>query len=44
MVSWGLTRFRWAISGNAVARMTPIMSVDFNLFMVLLMVSLVIYG
>jgi uncharacterized membrane protein len=44
MVSWGLMRFRWAISGNAVARITAIMSVDFNLFMVFLMVLLVDYG
>jgi uncharacterized membrane protein len=44
MVSWGLMRFRWAISGNALAMIMAIMSVDFNLFMVFFMVSLVIYG
>jgi hypothetical protein len=44
MVSWGLMRFRWAITGKAVARITPIMSMDLILFMVFSLVLLVVYG
>jgi hypothetical protein len=42
MVSCGLMRLCWAITGKAVARMTPIMSVDLILFMVFSLVLLVV--
>ena len=37
MVSCGLTRWRWAITGRAVAMTAAMMSADLNLFMVFLL-------